>query len=225
MLENNQPPLASRTAQPELPDPVEANQLNPEDLIPLLEALLLAAPEPTTPDELARTVGLTVDVIESGLVALQRQDDRGWVVQRHGDRVQLGTAPRFAPYVRRFLHLDREARLSAAALETLAIISYQQPVTRAEVEAVRGVDCVGVLATLHGRGLIEAVGKRPTVGNPIQYGTTSGFLRHFGLRSLADLPAIGTVGDRDGRLILEAVIAAADADPSVTDAQRETGNE
>jgi segregation and condensation protein B len=125
------------------------------------------------------------------------QTERGWVVQRHVDRLQLGTAPRFAEHIRRFLGLDREAKLSPAALETLAIVAYQQPATRAELEAVRGVDCSGVLSTLHTRGMIESVGRRPTVGNPIEYGTTALFLRHFGLTSLADLPPLGVVEGQD----------------------------
>lgn len=179
------------------------------ELIALLEALLLVAPGPSTVEELARGAGVDPAHLNAALAALEADTHRGWVVQRHGETLQLATAPRFAAHVRRFLSLDREARLSAAALETLAIVAYQQPVTRAEVEAVRGVDSSGVLATLHGRGLIETVGRLPTVGNPIQYGTTPDFLRHFGLRSLADLPPLGLVAGRDARGVLNAAVAAA----------------
>jgi segregation and condensation protein B len=105
--------------------------------------------------------------------------------------------------------LEREARLSTAALETLAIVAYQQPVTRAEIEGVRGVDCAGVLTTLLSRGLIEAVGRLSAPGNPFQYGTTPDFLLHFGLRSLAELPPLGQIEGRDGRVVLEAVASAA----------------
>lgn len=180
-------------ALPPLPD---------DDLHALLEAFLLVAPQPPTLDELARGANVDISRIEQLLVALDGQPDRGWVLQRHGDTVQLATAPRFAEPVRRFLGLEREARLSAAALETLAIIAYQQPVTRTDVEALRGVDCAGVLATLHSRTLIEAVSRLPTVGNPIQYGTTPEFLRHFGLKSLAELPPLGTIDGRDARSAL-----------------------
>ena len=179
------------------------------ELDALIEALLLAAPEPTTAEELARGAGVALADAEAALAALERAEGRGWVVQRHRGTVQLATAPRFAAQVRRFLNLERETRLSAPALETLAIIAYQQPVTRAEVEAVRGVDCSGVLATLHGRGLIEAVGRLETVGHPIQYGTTPEFLRHFGLRSLDELPPLGDVEGRDARVLLESAVAAA----------------
>ena len=182
------------------------------ELEALIEALLLVAPQPATADELARGAGVPVAHVEAALTALEQRPEQGWVVQRHRNTVQLASAPRFAAYVRRFLGLDRETRLSPAALETLAIIAYQQPVTRAEIEAVRGVDCSGVLATLHGRGLIEAVGRLPTVGNPIQYGTTPDFLRHFGLRSLDGLPPLGEVEGRDARTLLDATVAAADFD-------------
>jgi segregation and condensation protein B len=178
------------------------------ELTALIEALLLVAPEPATPETLAEGAGVVVAHVEAALSDLERADGRGWVIQRHAGTVQLATAPRFAAQVRRFLGLEREAHLSAAALETLAIVAYQQPVTRAEVEAVRGVDCAGMLAKLHERGLLEAVGRLPSVGNPIQYGTTPEFLRHFGLRSLADLPPLGTVEGRDARDALEAAVAA-----------------
>ena len=106
--------------------------------------------------------------------------------------------------MRAFLGLDREAKLSSASLETLALVAYQQPVTRSEIERVRGVDSSGVLATLHARGLIEPVARLATVGNPIQYGTTSVFLNHFGLQSLADLPPLGIIDGRDGATLLAA---------------------
>ncbi len=174
-----------------------------EELAALIEAFLLVATEPPTIEELAAGASTRTGNVEAALAHLADRDDRGWVLQRHGDRIQLATAPRFAPYLRAFLGLDREARLSSAALETLAIVAYQQPATRSEIETVRGVDCSGVLATLHARGLIEPISRRPTVGNPIQYGTSADFLNHFGLRSLADLPPIGQIHGVEGRKVLE----------------------
>lgn len=179
------------------------------ELEALIEALLLAAPTPTTPGELARGAGVAVADVEAALTALETADGRGWLLQRHRGTVQLATAPRFARQVMRFLGLERETRLSGPALEALAIVAYRQPVTRAELEAVRGVDCAGVLATLHGRGLIEPVGRLETVGHPIEYGTTPEFLRHFGLRSLDDLPPLGDVEGRDASVLLEAAVATA----------------
>ena len=186
------------------------------ELEALIEALLLVAPQPATVDELARGAGVDPGLIDAALAAIESTAGRGWVVQRHRDTVQLATSPRFAGYVRRFLNLDRETRLSSAALETLAIVAYQQPVTRSQIEAVRGVDCAGVLSTLHGRGLVEQTGRLPAVGNPIQYGTTPDFLRHFGLRSLADLPPLGDIEGRDAGLLLDATVAAADLDDTVS---------
>ncbi|MCC6792873.1 MAG: SMC-Scp complex subunit ScpB [Thermomicrobiales bacterium] len=186
---------------------------DPDELAALIEALLLVAPSPSTLDELARGAGVTPHAVDAALATLEQRDNGGWVVQRHAGRVQLATAPRFAGYVRRFLGLDRETRLSGAALETLAIIAYQQPVTKSEVEAVRGVDCSGVMHTLLQRGLIEQVGRLQSAGNPIQYGTTPDFLLHFGLRSLADLPPLGQAQGKDVRDALEAAVATADMEP------------
>lgn len=214
------PPLQQACARETTPEaqPVShtldlpAESLLDEELVALVEALLLVAPAPATIEELARAAGAARDRIEHALQQLEQAAGRGWVVQRHDDRVQLATAPRFAAYVRRFLGLERETRLSTAALETLAIIAYQQPVTRAEIEAVRGVDCSGVLATLLARGLIEVVGRLQSVGNPLQYGTTPEFLLHFGLKSLSDLPPLGQVDGRDLRATLTRAMAEAQAE-------------
>lgn len=169
----------------------------------LVEALLLVAAEAPTVEELAAGAEVPREEVERALAWLEQRDDRGWIVQRHGRRIHLATAPRFAGKVRLFLGLDLEAKLSAASLETLALVAYQQPITRAEIESVRGVDSSGVLAKLHARGLIEPVARLATVGNPIQYGTTTEFLNHFGLRSLADLPPLGEIGGKDGKALLE----------------------
>ena len=161
------------------------------ELPALVEALLLVAAGPVRIADLAEAAGARVTEVESTIELLSKEQDRGWVVQRHRDVVQLATAPRFATYIRRFLGLEREARLSAAALETVAIVAYQQPVTRASIEAIRGVDSTGVLATLMSRGLIEASGRSDAPGQPYQYVTTPAFLQHFGLTTLDDLPPLG----------------------------------
>ena len=194
--------------------------LNREDLPALLEALLLVAPEPAAPRELAAAAGVPVSLVEETLESMQVDTSRGLVIVRHRGTAHLATAPRFAPHVRRFLRLEREGRLSGAALETVALIAYRQPVTRAEIEALRGVDCSGVLATLHARGLIEVVGRLPTVGNPNQYATTVDFLRQFGLSSLAELPSLDDLAGRPAdRLFAEfaAALPAAET-PSPPDA-------
>ena len=102
--------------------------------------------------------------------------------------MQIVTAPEAASYIEQFLGLSVDGNLSTAALETLAIIAYQQPVTRAEIEAVRGVDCGGVLRTLASKGVIAELGRLERAGRPIIYGTTFQFLHYFGLESLDDLP-------------------------------------
>jgi segregation and condensation protein B len=103
--------------------------------------------------------------------------------------VQLVTAPRFGALIERFLAVERKVRFSEAALETLAIIAYRQPITRAEIEAIRGVDCSGVLATLVAREMIEISGRRNSVGNPLLYATTDAFMRQFGIETLQQLGA------------------------------------
>lgn len=186
-----------------------ANRLTTKELAAFVECILLVASESPSISELAIAANVDVGHIEAAIADLQMQTDRGWVIQRHGDHVQLGTAPRFADHVRQFLGLDREAKLSSAALEALAIVAYQQPTTRAELESIRGVDCSGVLATLHARGLIESTGRRTTIGNPNEYGTTSQFLRHFGLASLNDLPELGRVDEQDVAIRLKQMSAEA----------------
>src|SRR5215216_325975 len=174
-----------------------------EELPALLEALLLVSPDPAELRDLADAAGVSITAVEEALAKLNDDPSRGWVVIQHRGTAHISSAPRFAPYVRRFLRLDREARLSSAALETLALIAYRQPVTRAEIESLRGVDCSGVLATLYGRELIEVAGKLPTVGSPHQYVTSVEFLKQFGLRSLADLPPLPEFADGGSKSVFD----------------------
>jgi segregation and condensation protein B len=178
--------------------------------------LLLVSPEPAELRDLADAAGVPVSAVEEVLTTLNDDPSRGWVVIQHRGTAHISSAPRFAPYVRRFLRLDREARLSSAALETLALIAYHQPVTRAEIESLRGVDCSGVLATLYGRELIEVAGKLPTVGNPHQYVTSLEFLKQFGLRSLADLPPLAELVDTGSDRVIEQFRGSARGESHVT---------
>ena len=162
------------------------------ELPALIEALLLVASGPVAIGDLAEVTDARIDEIDDAVERLIAIEDRGWVVQRHRDQVQLATAPRFAGQIRRFLGLEREARLSGAALETVAIIAYRQPVTKGTIDAVRGVDSSGVISTLLSRGLIEASGRAETPGQPYQYVTSPAFLQHFGLSSLSELPPLGS---------------------------------
>jgi segregation and condensation protein B len=199
-MANAEPDFSVAASQPEL---AGIYGVGDEELPALLEALLLVSPEPADLRDLADAAGVPVSAVEDALTALNDNASRGWVVVRHRGTAHISSAPRFAPYVRRFLRLDREARLSSAALETLALIAYRQPVTRAEIESLRGVDCSGVLATLYSRDLIEVAGRLPTVGNPHQYVTSLGFLKQFGLRSLADLPALTELADDGSDRVFE----------------------
>ncbi len=172
------------------------------DLTSSIEALLFVADEPVSVHELAQVLQVGDNEVEAGLGQLSAHYcERGLRLQRKDGLVQFATAPEAAPYVERFLGLDTSSRLSAAALEALALIAYKQPVTRAQVEAVRGVNCDGVLRTLLARGLIAPQGRLEQAGRPILYGTTFQFLQHFGLTDLCELPAVrevpSSVGSED----------------------------
>jgi segregation and condensation protein B len=166
----------------------------------LLESLLFVADEPVAVSQLAKVLEVEVKSIEEALERLRAEySPRGLRIQRRGERVQMVTAPEAAPHIKRFLGLRLSGKLSTAALETLAIIAYQQPITRARIEAVRGVNCDGVLRTLTSKGLIEEIGRLEQAGRPILYGTTFEFLQYFGLQDLAELPPLGGKGDEEER--------------------------
>ena len=157
----------------------------------LIESLLFVADEPVQVEAVAAVLVISTDLVEEALIELASDyEQRGLRLQRKSDRVQLVTAPESSECVRRFLGMELSGRLSAAALETLAIVAYRQPVTRAAVEAVRGVSSDSVLRTLVNYGLIEGLGRLERAGRPIVYGTTFEFLQEFGLSSLDQLPTI-----------------------------------
>jgi segregation and condensation protein B len=159
-----------------------------------VEALLFVADSPVSAGRLAEALQVAPGQVERALDDLEATyAERGLRLQRAGSRVQLITAPEIAPFIECFLGLEVRTRLSQAALETLAIIAYRQPITRPEIEAIRGVGSDSVLRTLVSLGLIDEVGRAPTVGHPILYGTTFEFLQHFGLRSLEEMPPLGEV--------------------------------
>lgn len=158
-----------------------------------IEAILFASGEPVPADRLAQALELdraTVVKIASVLIEEGEAAGGGLRIVRMDDAYQMTTRPEFAPYVRRALDIRRDAPLTPAALEALAVVAYRQPVTRAYVEQVRGVDCSGVLASLTAKGLVEEQGRLDVPGRPILYGTSLNFLRCFGLGSLKDLPPV-----------------------------------
>ncbi|MCY4615691.1 MAG: SMC-Scp complex subunit ScpB [Chloroflexi bacterium] len=162
-----------------------------EEIPALLEALLFVADGPVTEPALARSLGVTPGKVRRGLNEVRDHlDGRGIRLQSGPEGVQLITAPESAPIVEHFLGLESSRRLSTAALETLAVIAYRQPVTRAAIEAIRGTSSDGVLATLRARGLVERVGRADGPGRPGLYGTTQRFLEHFGLEQADHLPGL-----------------------------------
>lgn len=167
----------------------------------LIESLLFVADEPISVGRLAAILETNPDQVEQALQDLAREyEQRGVRLQQKRKRVQMVTAPEAAEYVRRFLGLEIGGKLSPAALETLAIIAYRQPATRAEIEAVRGVSSDSVLRTLINRGLIEEQGRLEQVGRPIIYGTTFEFLQQFGLASLGQLPPLESAVEPESNL-------------------------
>jgi segregation and condensation protein B len=158
----------------------------------LVEALLFASDAPLTAGELARLDDdLDEERVEQIVAELRveyEREERAFDIYEIAGGYQLLTRPEFAPVLERFDTVPASSRLSAPALETLAIIAYRQPVGRAEVEEIRGVAAGGVLKTLQERGLVEVVGRGEGLGRPLLYGTTRFFLEHFGFRTLDDLP-------------------------------------
>lgn len=154
-------------------------------------ALLFIAEGPVPVEQLAKVMEVGVPQVEEALTQVEAWlAGGGLALQRHGGKLQVVTAADVAPQVERFLGLDLSSRLSPAALEVLAIIAYRQPITRAEIEALRGVNSDGVLRTLTSKGLVGEVGRLEQAGRPILYGTTFEFLQYFGLRQLQDLPPL-----------------------------------
>lgn len=169
-----------------------ANSLQGYGLDARIETLLFVAPGPATISQLATALEVSVDDVEQGLKSLETGylASRGLRLQRHAGRIQLTSSPDLAAEIERFLGLEASSRLSRAALELLAIVAYQQPITRPQLDDIRGVNSDGVLKSLLSKGLIQELGRADGPGRPILYGTTTEFLQHFGLSSLDELPPL-----------------------------------
>jgi segregation and condensation protein B len=171
---------------------MEMNDYNLNNLAKI-EALLFVSSGLVSIYQLAKTLSLSESEVESLLADLEvhyKMGGHGIRLMRLNRRVQLTTAPELSSTVETMLGLQATSTLSQAALEALAIVAYKQPVTRPEVDAIRGVNSDGVLRNLLSKGLIEEVGREDTPGRPILYGTTPEFLQHFGLETLESLPFI-----------------------------------
>lgn len=199
--------------------------MKPEQIV---EATLFASQTPLTPGELARAdEGLSESTVEEAIQLLRgryEEAEAAFQIYQLGDGYQVLTRPEFAPYLERFDSIPRSPHLSAAALESLAIIAYRQPIGRIEIEEVRGVSASSVLRTLLDWELVTVVGRGEGLGRPLLYGTTDRFLEHFGLKSLSDLPSpedfpveLGAAADPPEE--------EAEADPSVEAPASETASD
>jgi len=163
-----------------------------------IEAMLFVSAEPVALAQLAAALDVTASVVERGLKELEDAlQGRGVRLQRLAGRVQLTTAAELATLVERFLGLEATTHLSRAALETLAIIAYQQPVTRPQVDAIRGVNSDSMMKSLLSKGLIQESGRTDGPGRPILYSITPEFLQHFGLNSIAEFPPLAAPSEQD----------------------------
>jgi segregation and condensation protein B len=154
-----------------------------------VEALLFVTPSSTSLKQLADTLEVSTQKIRTAIEELDEVlSERGIRIQENKGRYKLTTAPELSGEVEFFLHLESTARFTAASLETLAILAYQQPITRPAVDAIRGVNSDSVIRNLLSKGLIEEVGRSDSPGRPILYGTSPEFLQYFGLASIKELP-------------------------------------
>lgn len=164
-----------------------------ERIVRALEAVILVATEPVSSEQLASILDIPVEVVEtlcSSLALAYDEAGHGFQLVRVAGGYRYQSHPDVAAYVERFILDGQRARLSGAALETLAIVAYKQPISRAQIASIRGVDPDGVLRTLQGRGYIDQVGRDPGPGQAVMWGTTPAFLEKLGLHSVADLPPL-----------------------------------
>ena len=167
--------------------------MNKQQTLSALEAVLFASGDPISIDRLSKVFEIKPEEIEQYIKELKAKLDSnnsGFDVVRLENTYQLVTREEFAPYIKKAFDIKRRTPLSPASLEVLAVIAYNQPVTRAFIEQVRGVDCSGVASTLVEKGLIEERGRLELPGRPLLYGTTKTFLRSFSLNDLSDLPPL-----------------------------------
>src|SRR4051812_18092259 len=159
-----------------------------------IEAILMVAEEPVEPQLLGQLLEMSpkkVEALCAELATAYEADDRGFVLVRVAGGYRFQSHPDLAPYVERFVLEGQHAKLSGAALETLAIVAYKQPVSRAQVSAIRGVNVDGVMRTLQQRGYISEIARDPGPGQALLYGTTPLFLEKLGLDNLDQLPPLG----------------------------------
>ncbi|MCX7973904.1 MAG: SMC-Scp complex subunit ScpB [Candidatus Aminicenantes bacterium] len=164
-----------------------------KDIRSIIEALIFVSSEPLSSAKIKEVLtDVSPEEVDQALKELQEiyeNNNRGLCLLQSAGGYLLATRPEFDPWIRRLLQIERKSRLSQAALETLAIIAYHQPITSSEIAAIRGVDSTGTIKTLLEKKLIKIVGRRASPGRPLVYRTTEKFLLYFGLNSLEDLPS------------------------------------
>lgn len=163
-----------------------------DDLRAKIEAILFVAGEPVAVGDLAHALNLTAMEMSAALEEMREYLDAnsGLKLNYFGSQVQLSIQPQYAAAVEALLNPVQRMPLTAAVMETLSIIAYRQPITKSEIEAVRGVKCDYSVQSLLNKGLIQELGRRETLGRPMLYGTTDAFLRHFGIEDLSQLPSV-----------------------------------
>jgi len=181
--------------------------INPLSLSDRLEGLLFIAPGPVSAVQLSSSLDVSHSMVEKALEELSKRylKTGGLYLQLHKGKYQLTTKPGMAGEVEKFLGLQATSKLSRAGIETLAIIAYKQPVTRPQLDEIRGVNSDGVIKSLLSKGLIEETGRVEGPGRPIIYGTTSEFLQYFGLSSLDELPDLEINTQNEAQEIQEKV--------------------
>jgi len=169
----------------------DSDQKQSLDLAALVEAILFVSPEPISANQIGTLLDVTPRVVKNAFDELDAlYSGRGIRLQYHNGKVQITSAPEAASVIENLLELETTSTLSQAALETLSIVAYQQPITRPQIDAIRGVNSDGVLRTLLSKGLIDDIGRAEGPGRPILYSTTTDFLKYFGLASYDELPPL-----------------------------------
>lgn len=164
-----------------------------KEVIAIIEAILFVAGDAVSLKELSEVLGITDIEMRSWvdrIIDLYNYERRGLQIIQYQDKIQMSSRSEYASYIEKLLHPIQKQSLSQAIMETLAIIAYSQPITKGEVEMIRGVKCDYSLSSLVEKDLIIELGRRDTPGKPILYGTSESFLKHFGLTDISDLPQL-----------------------------------
>ncbi len=166
----------------------------------IIENILLVSDRPVTPDRIIETLegAIDADTFKNIMDELMHEyKQRGIQIIEIAMGYQLTTRPKYSDWIGRFINIDRKTKLSKAALEVLSIIAYRQPITRIEIDTIRGVDSGGVVKSLIDKKLVRGMGRKKVIGKPMMFGTSRRFLEYFGLRNLADLPTIEEFRDKE----------------------------